>query len=123
MEETSGLGKRLVDVLVVVALVALGYLGYKLVPSYIDHYGFENKVREVVVAIQRNTRTPEIKRDVIDVAQDFDVDLTEDDITVSKEGTVVSVHLEYERYISIPFTDKEITLHFSIDDEKDLSIW
>ncbi|MBM4320242.1 MAG: hypothetical protein FJ125_09830 [Deltaproteobacteria bacterium] len=112
----------LVDILVILALVTLGYAGYKFAPVYIDHYRLKNEVREVVVKTNRVTKAGELKARIREVAEKYQLLLENDDVLVEFPEQAVKIRFGYERNIPVPFSRKEITIHFVVEDGKDLTL-
>ncbi len=122
MESSSG-RKYLVDIVVVLVLVSLGYLGYKFVPAYIDHYRLRNAVNDVMVEVTRTTSAQSVKASLREVAQTYGIELLPDDIQIQNQNQVMSVQFSYRRAVAIPLTDKDILLSFTVEDEKDYRMW
>lgn len=116
-------GKYVLDILVVVVVVAVAYLGYKVVPTYIRHYRFKDGVHDLVVATTRQTNTMALKGDIRDVASRFDLELSDDDVVIERDAQGIDVHFEYQREISVPLRDKGIIFNFKVADSKEYNMW
>jgi archaellum component FlaF (FlaF/FlaG flagellin family) len=83
------------------------YVAYKVVPPYMSNYQFQDAVKDEAT---RDSYTPksdaEIKAAVLKKAQELDVPLTEDGITVEKQGSqfngTVIIRCPYVVHVDLP---------------------
>lgn len=115
--------KYTLDIIVVLIVVVIGYLGYKVVPTYVNHYRLKNGVHDLIVATARQTDATVLKGEVRGVAERFGLELLDDDVIVERDTQGLDVRFTYQREISVPFRAKGIVLNFEVSDSKEYNMW
>ena len=102
---------RLKAILWTVVLVLLIYVGFKLVPSYINQYQLQDKILDEARFVTVNRKTDDqIRDDIFHVVQDLDIPARKEDIKLENTPHRVRITLEYSVPVDIFFYHTE--LHF-----------
>lgn len=95
--------------------VAMGVVGFKVIPLYFANYQFEDAIKNEAVQATYSTRTEaDIRNIVIKHAQDYDIPLTPEQVHVSRIGGygtgTLAIDAEYSVPLELP--GYSTTLHF-----------
>jgi aconitase B len=107
-DEGKGRLKALVALSVMAATI---YLGFKIIPIYINNYDLSQHIQQVAVdATVHRTPAENITKDVVAYAGDLGLPITADNVKV-KVGSIVTIDLDY----TVPVDLKVYTLmlHFT----------
>jgi hypothetical protein len=93
--------KALLALLVVGAMI---FLGVKLVPPYFANYEFQDDLNTLArYATYAQSKTAEdVRTDVLAKARERGIELTGDQIQVTKDGSGVSIDVRYEVVVPVP---------------------
>lgn len=84
-------------------IVAVAFLGIKILPVYFSNYEFEDFIKEEALHSTYSTRSEDDIRDaVVKHARDFDIDLTPKQVHVSRTGISGNGSLNIEAEYSVP---------------------
>lgn len=101
--------KALFGVFVVVAIV---YLGIKVLPPYFANYQFEDVVDNEAKMNSYNQKSEqEIRDGLVKKARDLDIPLKSDQVKVQRMGSELSISADYTVHIDIPVYPFD--LHFT----------
>ncbi len=92
-------------------LAATIYLGFKIIPIYVNNYDLSQHLHDVAVdATVRRTSADNITKDVVAYASDLGLPVTADNVKVSV-GSVVTIDLDYTVPVDLKFYT--LMLHFT----------
>ncbi len=101
--------KALFGLLVVVAVF---YLGYKVMPPYFANYQFQDVIKnETDMNSYSQKSEQEIKDSVVKKARELDIPLTSEQVTVQRSGPELAISADYTVHIDIPVYPFD--LHFT----------
>ncbi len=101
--------KALFGLLVVVAIF---YLGYKVMPPYFANYQFADVIQnETDMNSYSQKSEQEIKDSVVKKARDLDIPLTSEQVKVQRSGPELAISADYIVHIDIPMYPFD--LHFT----------
>lgn len=109
-----GTVKAIVGVLVFVGMI---YAGYQIIPPELSNYSFNDDLKDIAMMAGANPRTTDqdLLNQVIKRAQDHNIQLTPDEVTVQRIGTpgapAVYVAADYSVPVALP--GYSFTLHFT----------
>src|SRR5713226_7305941 len=84
--------------------VAMGLVGFKIIPPYFSNYQFEDSLKTEAVQATYSTRSEEDVRDaVIKQARNYDIALTPKQVHVSRVGGFGQGTLAIDAEYSFPF--------------------
>jgi hypothetical protein len=87
----------------VAVMVLVGIVCLKLIPPYFSNYEFEDFIKnEALQSTYGNRTEEEIRESVIKHARDYDIQLTTQQVRVSRTGTSGTGSLTIEAQYSIP---------------------
>jgi hypothetical protein len=93
-------------------LVAVGYLGWKVLPPYFDNYRFEDACEsEALINSYNNKSDADIRNTLAARARDYDIPLTADQINVTRNGSELTIWADYTVHIELPFMPFDLTFH------------
>jgi Domain of unknown function (DUF4845) len=105
-------GAGLKAVLSIVVLVILVYVGFKVVPPYMDEYQLHDKMVTEARFATVNRRTDEELRDIIfKEIQDLEIPAKREDIAIENTRRSVKISVEYTVPVDLIFYRTE--LHFN----------
>lgn len=96
--------KNLRGIIAVVIVVAVFYVGFKVVPVYFDYYQFQDSIEEEA-RIQSYTgkSVNDIRATVWKKAQQLELPIaSEEDIKVDKATGTITIETEYTVHIDVP---------------------
>jgi hypothetical protein len=131
-----------ISLLILLAVVTAGYLGWVLAPVYIDQFAAKQATRDFMNRAVKSRSDSTLvnglsaalarigRQKVTDEAgAEWDVpvvDVPPEAITWERDTTseppTLHVFFEYDRTIVFPILDRESVLHFTVDLENDLTI-
>ena len=101
--------KALFGLLVVVAIF---YLGYKVLPPYFANYQFADVIQnETDMNSYSQKSEQEIREGIVKKARDLDIPLTSDQVKVQRSGAELAISADYTVHIDIPVYPFD--LHFT----------
>ena|SRR5579864_3328802 len=101
--------KALFGLFVVVAMV---YLGVKVLPPYFANYQFEDVVDNEAKMNSYNQKSEqEIRDGLLKKAHDLEIPLTSDQVKVQRMGSELAISVDYSVHIDIPVYPFD--LHFT----------
>jgi len=106
--------KALIGILAIVAVV---YVGWQVVPPELANYSFQDDLRNVAMTAGSNPHEPD--QDIIDSvvkkAQDHQITLAPEQITVQRIGTVgsLAVYVAADYTVPVELPGYSFTLHFT----------
>ena len=101
--------KALFGLFVVVAMV---YLGIKVLPPYFANYQFSDVIQSETEMNSYNQKTEqEIRDGILKKARDLDIPLTSDQVKVQRLGSELAISADYTVHIDIPVYPFD--LHFT----------
>jgi hypothetical protein len=97
-------------------MVAVAFLGIKIVPVFFSNYQFEDFIKEEALHSSYSTRTEDdIRGAVIKHARDYDIPLTPQQVHVSRTGVngngSLTIEVEYSVSIDLPGYSTTIDFH------------
>jgi hypothetical protein len=107
-EEGKGRLKALFALCVLAATI---YLGFKIIPIYINNYDLSQHIEQVAVdAIVHRASADNVTKDVVSYASDLGLPVTADNVKV-RVGSTVTIDLDYTVPIDLKFYT--LMLHFT----------
>jgi cell division protein FtsL len=109
-EEASG---RFKVVFSLAIIMAVAFVGIKVIPVYVNNYQLEDHIRQLSVQLSVRTKptTPdEVKNEVVGFAQDHGIPLAADNVKVTL-GTHVMIDLDYT--VPVDLRVYILKLHFA----------
>ena len=104
--------KSLRALLGVAVLVALVYVGLKIVPPYFHAYQFEDVVAEEARLGTYSTKSEsDIREIVARRAADLDLPIQPDQIVVNRGGNSVDITVDYTVHIDLPGYPMDLKFH------------
>lgn len=109
-----GTVKAILGVLVFAGMI---YAGLQIVPPELSNYSFNDDLKDIAMMAGANPRTTDqdLLNQVIKKAQDHNIELTPDEVTVQRIGTAgapaVYVAADYSVPVNLP--GYSFTLHFT----------
>jgi hypothetical protein len=106
--------KALVGFLVIAGMI---YTGYQLLPPELSNYAFNDDLHDIAMMGGANPRTSD--QDLIDQvmrkAQDHNISLTPEQVTVQRIGTpgALAVYLSADYTVPVDLPGYSFTLHFT----------
>jgi hypothetical protein len=99
-------------------LVGLGYLGYKFVPHYVNHFQLKDAMTGIAVSSAAGTDgrlqgVKGIQDAVLAKAIDLQIPLKREDITVRNEGEKVFITVGYTVPVSLPNRVYDLKFEFT----------
>jgi hypothetical protein len=96
--------------------VAMGLVGFKIIPPYFSNYEFEDSLKTEALQATYSTRSEEDVRDaVIKHARNFDIALTPKQVHVSRVGGfgqgTLAIDAEYSVPIELPGYSTTLEFH------------
>src|SRR6266851_7112034 len=83
--------------------VAMGLVGFKIIPPYFSNYQFDDSLKTEAVQATYSTRSEEDVRDaVIKQARNYDIALTPKQVRVTRVGAYGNGSLSIEADYSVP---------------------
>jgi hypothetical protein len=106
-----GAGK-LGTIIWLVILGSLIYVGFKVVPAYIDNYQLEDLMKQEARFANINRRTPEQLRDIVfKKVRELDIPARREDVRVEAVQSGYRISVKYTVVIDLP--GYQLTLNFS----------
>jgi hypothetical protein len=99
------------------AIAAMFYAAYQIIPPELSNYAFNDDLRDMALMAGANPKTTDqdLVNEVLKKAQDHDIQLTPEQITVQRIGTpgapAVYVAAQYNVDVNLP--GYSFTLHFT----------
>ena len=87
-------------ILKLAVVVLLANAAWHVGSTYLNHYRFEDKVMEKVQYRARKT-DEELRKQIVELASQFDVPISEDDVTVQRQQTHTIVDGSYDEDIDL----------------------
>lgn len=97
-------------------IVAVAFLGIKILPVFFSNYEFEDFIKEEALHSTYSTRSEDdIRNAVIKHAHDFDIDLTAKQVHVSRTGMngngSLTIEADYSVLIDLPGYSTTVDFH------------
>ncbi|MBZ5546550.1 MAG: hypothetical protein LAO22_01125 [Acidobacteriia bacterium] len=97
-------------------IVAVAFLGIKILPVFFSNYEFEDFIKEEALHSTYSTRSEDdIRNAVIKHAHDFDIDLTAKQVHVSRTGMngngSLTIEADYSVLIDLPGYSTTVEFH------------
>jgi hypothetical protein len=106
--------KAIVGILVIAAVF---YAVYQVIPPELSNYAFKDDLNDIALMAGANPRTTDqdLVTEVIKKAEDHDIQLTPDEITVQHFGTpgVRAVYVAADYSVPVTLPGYSFTLHFT----------
>ena len=103
--------KKLFMFLVFVALV---FVAVQYGDAYLTRYQFGDSVRQTVkYAASTRKGTEDIRREVVEKAEELGIDIGPKDIHITKRGPAFTLELEYTSTVNLRVTQHVLTFHVS----------
>lgn len=101
-------------------IVAAIYLGFKLIPPYLNNYQFQDAVKDEATRDSYSPKTEQdIRTAIFKLAQDDNIPITEDQIVVQRSGAqfngTIVVRAAYVAHVDLP--GYPLDLHFDASTE------
>jgi hypothetical protein len=99
------------------AVIGVFYAAFQIVPPEMNNYSFQDDLRQVAMMAGANPRETDddVRTSVLTKAKSHDINLTPEQVTVTRIGTpgapAVYVAADYSVPVSLPGYD--LTLHFT----------
>ncbi len=107
-----GLSGRQIFILLV--LVAILFAASQYVPAYFASFQFNDFVREEVKFAATNRKKAEtIRTDIVQKARELDIELTKDDIHITKRGPSFTLEIEYHWLVNMRVYKQDLIFHAS----------
>jgi hypothetical protein len=96
--------KSLRGIVALVIVVAVFYVGFKVVPVYFDFYQFQDAIEEEArINSYTGKSVNDIRETVWKKVQQLELPLTSpDDLKIERTGNMVSIQAEYTVHIDVP---------------------
>ena len=100
-------------------LGVVGYLGYKLVPPYMNHYQLKDALDEVAVyeiagiGASKKGTAGDIQETVINKAKDMGIRLDRENIKIERMTDKIYIHVKYSVPIELPSGLYEMKFEFT----------
>ena len=99
------------------AIVALVYAGFQIIPPELSNYSFQDDLRNIAMVGGANLRQTdqELVEAVIKKAQEHDIQLTPEQVTVQRIGTqgMLSVYVAADYNVPVNLPGYSFNLHFT----------
>ena len=103
-----GLLPRGTSYILVAAIVVL--LGITYVPIYVNAYQFNDAVRQVPKFSGTGGRSPRVMKEaILTKAEEFDIPVTSDGVTVTRDGVALTVEINYKVPVDLRFYQHELS--------------
>jgi hypothetical protein len=88
-------------------IVALGYLGYKFGPHYVNHFRLKDALTEIAVrraaaSSESSTSVKGIQDEVLAKAKELNIPLRREDVKVRREEEKVYITVKYTVPVELP---------------------
>ncbi|MCI0421570.1 MAG: DUF4845 domain-containing protein, partial [Acidobacteria bacterium] len=98
-------------------VVALGYLGYKFIPHYMNHFQLKDALNEIAVYRAAGTGAgggkKTIQEEVLAKAKELGIPLQREDIKVRQEGEKVYITVKYTVPVELPNHVYDLNFEFT----------
>ena len=106
-------GAGSIGCLFLIAIVAAGmYAGSQIGLPRLRHSSFEDRITETLAGNPYRLSAAEVQKQIIQIASDFDIALTPEQVKVEAAGGVLKIDLKYEKLIDLKVWQK--TVPFSL---------
>ncbi len=106
--------KAIIGVLVFVGII---YAGYQVIPPELANYTFNDDLKDIAMMAGANPRTTDqdLLTEIMKKAQDRNIQLTPDEVTVQRIGTpgAPAVYVAADYVVPVKFPGYSFTLHFT----------
>ena len=97
-------------------IVAVLYCGFKIVPVYVDNYQLQDYLQgQTPYWLTQRTPADAIRKTILTKAQDLDLPIGEDDVTVQADQNKVTIKLDY--IVPVDLKVYTLQLHFTPSSE------
>jgi len=110
-------------ILLLLVVAAAVYFGVMLVPPYVDHYKFEEKLRSVANLAHRQKDDEALKKEIKRECEILELDLPYDAVKVVRDpahGKWIRISARYVREIELEPFGATVSLQFTSDIHEDL---
>lgn len=98
-------------------IVALGYIGYKFLPHYVNHYQLKDALTEIAVyraaGIRGDSEKRTIQEEVIAKAKELGISLKREDVKVRQEEEKIYISVRYTVPIDLPNQTYNLDFEFT----------
>lgn len=99
----------------ILVLMLAVYIGFKIIPPWIDYFSFQDEVKQVLKYSKVQSLTEkEIKQSILRKARELHIPITERDIYLQRHGDQLKLTMDYEVRIFLPL-GLERAFPFSIE--------
>jgi hypothetical protein len=105
---------RTLKVLIALGIVAAGiYVGIQLIPPLFANYRFQDAIENEAMISSYTTKTEEeVRQSVLKKAQDLEIPLTAEQITVQRESNrSLTIKAEYTVHVDLPGYPVDLDFH------------
>jgi hypothetical protein len=93
-------------------LIAIAYLGWKVLPPYFSNYRFEDACEsEALINSYSNKSDTDIRNALAAKARDYDIPLTADQINITRNGSELAIWADYTVHIDLPLVAFDLNFH------------
>ena len=85
----------------VVVTAAAMYAGFQFGIPRLRHSSFEDRITESLVSLRQLRTEEEVQRQIIQIASDFDIQLTPAQVKVDLSGNRLRMDVQYEKLIDL----------------------
>lgn len=103
---------RLKALLGFLIVVAFGYACYVVGPPYFNNYKFQDDLNQELKFMQNGGKSDEdIKAEVIKKAMDSDLQLTPEQIRITRFNKTITVEVNYSIHVDLPGYSTDLQFH------------
>jgi len=106
--------KAIIGVLVFVGMI---YAGFQIIPPELSNYSFSDDLKDIAMMAGANARTTDqdLQNQVIKRAQDHNIELTPEEITIQRIGTpgALAVYVAADYSVPVNLPGYSFTMHFT----------
>src|SRR5215831_19058626 len=100
------------QVLILLVLILILYLGAQYVPGYFAALQFNDFVHQEVKFAVTARKTPEsIRDDALEKANELGIPLTKNDFRITRQGPAFTMEIDYHWPINLRVTQQELAFH------------
>ncbi len=94
---------RIKVLLSILVLVAISYVGYKVVPVYLNNYQFQDEIQSISRFGAYTGRTDEeIRRSIQEKVSNLGLPLRPEDVHMVRQGRDVTIWADYTVHVDLP---------------------
>jgi hypothetical protein len=92
----------------VVVVAAAMYAGFQFGIPRLRHSSFESRITETLNGNPQRLSDAEVQKQIIQIASDFDIALTPDQVKVDTSNGLLKIDVRYEKLIDLKFWQKTV---------------